>query len=613
MKDSLGHRPLITTVFVVAIAGSPTLNPAFAQTQTGTPTPPPSQTEPSASLAEGDRLRDSGDLPGALRIYRAVQTKQPSLEGQQRIAGAEDKLGQHGTAYVEYALLLDRYGTTLEPARKRAIESRLRELDELTGMLSLEPLMPNAVVRIDGRKVDDSLLSRPIRVTRGERRITVEQPGYRAVTLTQSVGATMAKVTLPLDPLPVTATLNVSSLSSAEVDLYLDGKKVGPLPQHLQLSLGEHVLHADGPKVYAEPRKVQLTSAASHQDLTLNLLEKPATLSIDPVAPDTVLYVDAKPLGTGLRNVELPPGRHSLELRRPGFRTQKLVLEVQAGQRNSLRAAPYVAESIAVKPVTPPPQPLTVEKPPPAEKSAKPAEQEQPPLPRIPEAEEEESRFSGFYGALIVPVMLGGDSTHSYTNHCPADTYSGACTTTAPRGGGLGLRMGYVYEWIGLELFAAGAVDVSTSELKLPPLDTIPQEVQTVAGKNVFVRAGGLLGGGVRFSTPIQGIRVTLGADYVYVARKVLAIPDSFMGASLGYSVPGYFIDGGIQLGSTPGARFYLGAFLFIENAHNLVLNRNLESLTGTSVTIPQELKTMTVYQGRQYFFGPLLGIAFGH
>ena len=402
MKDCLRHRPFITTIFVVAIAGSPAHNPAFAQTQTGNPTPPPPRTEPSASLAEGDRLRDSGDLPGALRIFRAVQTKQPSLEGQHRIAETEDKLGQHGTAYVEYALLLDRYGTTLEPAKKRAIESRLRELDALTGMLSLEPLMPNAVVRIDGRKVDDSLLSRPIRVTRGERRIAVEQPGYRPVTLTQSVGATMAKVTLPLDPLPVTATLNVSSLSSAEVDLYLDGKKVGPLPQHLQLSMGEHVLHADGPKVYAEPRKVQLTVAASHQDLTLNLLEKPATLSIDPVAPDTVLYVDAKPLGTGFRNVELPPGKHSLELRRPGFRTQKLVLDVQAGQRNSLRAAPYVAESTSVNPVTPPPQPLTVEKPPPAEKSAKPTEQEQPALPRKPEAEEEESRFSGFYGALIV-------------------------------------------------------------------------------------------------------------------------------------------------------------------------------------------------------------------
>ena len=111
----------------------------------------------------------------------------------------------------------------------------------------------------------------------------------------------------------------------------------------------------------------------------------------------------------------------------------------------------------------------------------------------------------------------------------------------------------------------------------------------------------------------MQGLRFTVGADYLYIYRKVIAIPDSFAGASLGYSVPGWFIDGGIQLGSTPGARFYLGAFALIEQAHDLPLTRNLAALGIDPSLVPAELTQMSVYRGRQIFYGPLLGIAFGH
>jgi hypothetical protein len=122
-----------------------------------------------------------------------------------------------------------------------------------------------------------------------------------------------------------------------------------------------------------------------------------------------------------------------------------------------------------------------------------------------------------------------------------------------------------------------------------------------------------MYGIGARLAIPMQGLRLTVGADYLFVYRKIYAIPDSFAGAQLSYTTPGWLIDGGIQLGSTPGARFYLGVFALIEQAHDLPLTRNLRALGLDPSLVPEAMTQMKVYAGRQVFYGPMLGIAFGH
>lgn len=418
-------------------------------------------------------------------------------------------------------------------------------------------------------------------------------------------------------PVAATGTLSVTPSTPTQVTLFVDGRAVGPLPQRVELTPGLHELTALGDAVEARPTRVNIEAGKS-LEIALNIVPRLASFEIDPVAPDAVLIVDQLPVGSGKRTVALAPGHHELELRRQGFKSQRLMLEVRPGQRQVLRAAGYIPDPTAATPLTNAPAPSAVpaSDTPPNGPSAPPQSTpppEQSKTPALAPREAPESRYTGIFGSFIVPIMLGGKSTHSYVDDCPAKTYGGACTTSAPRGGGLGLRLGYFYEWVGLELMGAGAVDVSTTELKLPPIPTISTEMQDAAGRSVFVRGGGMFGIGVRLAVPMQGLRLTVGADYLYIYRKVVVVPDSFAGSSLGYSVPGWFIDGGIHLGSTPGARFYLGAFVLIEQAHDLPLTRNLAALGIDPTLVPAELTQMTVYRGRQVFYGPLLGIAFGH
>jgi hypothetical protein len=565
--------------------------------------------------AEGDRLRSTGDLAGALQIYRAVFARAESADVQRRIAETEDRLGHSGYAYSEYAKLVDRFGSQLTRGEQRRIEKRLKELDRSTGLLVLDPLPPAAVVRVDDQLVPGNLRSTPLRLARGERRIEVAIPNHVPVRLVVTIGEVPTRRTLTIEPLATTTSVGIAARDGIALDLYVDGTRIGPLPQRVQLTVGKHTLSANGETHFVPPQVLEVDTTTP-KDLELPAIEKPAIVEIDPAAPDATLYLDERPIGTGARRLELTPGKHLLELRRTGYRVQRLTYDAKPGRVNVLRAAAYVPMRGLPNASVPGPAPTDRGSPAPtvsnSTKPSKPSHSTDHARGPASHAPDDEDAFRGLYGELFVPIMLGGQSTHSYVSSCPADAYGGTCSTTAPRGGGLALRLGYFYEWLGIEIFGAGAVDVSSAQLGLPPIASVTDDMRALAERTVFLRAGGLVGGGLRLSTPIKGIRVSLGADYLHVARKVIAIPDSFVGASLGYSAPGYFLDGGLELGSTPGTRFYLGAFLFIENAPDLVLNRDLTSL-GITTTVPSELTTMTVYRGRQYLFGPLLGLTFGH
>lgn len=428
--------------------------------------------------------------------------------------------------------------------------------------------------------------------------------GYTPLVAAQTPPTFSQQGTLPLQDsvLPTRGVLVISAASQATVSVLVDGRPFGVLPQRIELEPGMHDIAGLAADLEFYPIRVHV-DAGQTVSVTLTAVPRLAWFEIDPGASDAQLFVDGKLFGAGKQTLSLSPGHHELELRRTGYKSQRLDLAAAAGQRAKLTAAAYIpvpaspAAATSAREVQPtlPPEP-----------SHQPQSQALPP-------KTDSSPYTGIYGSLIVPIMLGSKATHSYLTDCPATPFGGACTASAPRGGGLALRMGFFYEWLGIELVGAGAVDVSTSELRLPPIATISSAMQDAAGRSVFVRGGGMYGIGARLAIPMQGLRLTVGADYLFIHRKVYAIPDSFTGASLSYTTPGWFIDGGIQLGSTPGARFYLGAFAMIEQAHTLPLTRDLRALGLDPSLVPEALTHMQVYQGRQIFYGPLLGIAFGH
>ncbi len=518
------------------------------------------------------------------------------------MAETEDALFRQGPAHDAYTELLLRHTTELEPTVRARVEQRLVELSQITGLVNLVGTPPGTEVRVDGEMVGTTPLPRPLRLTRGERRLDLFKQDFEIRSLTVVVGANPAEVPAELTPVTTTGTLSVRGTTNEKADLYVNEQLVGPLPISLELQAGTHQIKAVGPTVMSSVLKVTIRRRES-TPVALDLFPRPGEVDIDALMTDCSILVDGVVVGQGRYRGALPAGRHEIELRRPGFATQRQIVVLEPGRLSTLRAGPFLAQTGGSSGA-------------PSAALARDAEGRE-----VPEAEPDDP-YNGIYGQLFVPLMLGGPATHSYTDQCPAQAYHGGCTVTAPKGGGLALRLGYSFlDWIGIEALAAGAVDVTIAQFAIPaeaisvPDSPITQDLIDLAGRSAFVRAGGIFGGGLRINTPMQGIRFSLGVDYVFVSRKVFAIPDSFTGANLSYSVPGWFIDGGVQLGGTPGGRLYLGFFYFTESPHDLPLNRDLSALglTPEQTAVADELVAMTIYRGRQTFFGPLLGIAFGH
>ncbi len=553
----------------------------------------------ATGLEDGDRLRDSGQLIEALRVYRSLLVSAPNASTKQRVAEVEERLGQLGVAYEEYAQLLDHYGQALTASQHNAIETRLNALSELTGLLDLECSPDGSMLSIDGRVVAKTPLPRPLRVTRGGRRLKLQHEGFRDHEAQLTISELRTRLVVTLQSLPKNRWFEIRGTTGVAAELFVDGRRIGPLPQRVELTPGEHELRAAGPAAESRSERLRITDS-SPSTLALDLRPRLANIELEPGADDAILLLDGHPVAQGHYRGTLTPGPHELELRRPGFASQRLKLDAQPGADYPLRVGHWTPHATAPPPADAPPNselhPNTAVGPGPRASKRDPFDD-----------------YYGIYGAVLAPIALGGPSTHQYNDDCPATALGGGCSTTGPKGGGLALRLGYAFGWFGVEALGGALVDVTTAELKLPAVPTINPKLLDLAGRGGYVRAGGLVGGGLRISTPLQGIRFTAGADLVYISRRVLLIPDSYAGTTLTYGTTAFMFDAGILLGETPGAKFYLGGFAWLESSPDLTVTRDLASLGVDPALVPASLQTVTLYRGKQFMYGPMIGIAFGH
>lgn len=133
----------------------------------------------------------------------------------------------------------------------------------------------------------------------------------------------------------------------------IDGIEAGatPLAAPLRVAAGRHVVDAVA-SGYLPARVEVIVAGQSHVSSTLELRPSEARLAHVEVhcpLPGAEIYVDGALVGqTPLRaSVTTEPGERSVELRRPGYRTQKQVITLQDGARGELSFDPEVDPSVS--------------------------------------------------------------------------------------------------------------------------------------------------------------------------------------------------------------------------------------------------------------------------
>jgi tetratricopeptide (TPR) repeat protein len=189
--------------------------PGSAAPGSAAPAPPAAATAPVASPADprealeaahlafqrGNALRESGDLPGALREFERAYELSPAFQVLYFVGALNVDLQQWARARQAFELYLQLGAGQLGPERIAEVQLHLEELGKHTATLTLTLNVPGAEVQVDGSKLTSTTISGLILDT-GEHVVRVSKPGFQPLeqVVRANVGENLHLV-LPLSPL----------------------------------------------------------------------------------------------------------------------------------------------------------------------------------------------------------------------------------------------------------------------------------------------------------------------------------------------------------------------------------------------------------------------------
>ena len=221
---------------------------------------------------------------------------------------------------------------------------------------------------------------------------------------------------------------------------------------------------------------------------------------------------------------------------------------------------------------------------------------------------------SGLYFDIFGIGLFGLESTHDWNQSCPevTDPKTGedmglSCDTRIPIGGALGVRLGYLLRGtVGFEGFAIGAGDWSRASLDGLDVPGVPASLEAMH----IGRVGGVLGAGLRLSTPTAGMKLRAGLGPGVAFRRVYTNVSSLDGLSTNYTAPMLLGDVSLIIGDS----LTIGFVYWAEFSKTVRIEPDLSSIPGAeeAAAAYTQIEGVTVFQGTQWFIGPMIGFHHG-
>ena len=412
----------------------------------------------------------------------------------------------------------------------------------------------------------------------------------RTVTLVKKYLATGGDLLTADDRTEATALLNAIesftvlltiNVNEPDAEIFVDDASVGkaPLKEPITVDIGTRKVTARK-QGFREATVSQPIGGSKSATIELKLQAEVHEGEIKILSiPRAHIFIDAKEVGVGGFLGKVPSGGHTLRVVAEGMQPYQSELVVADDEKRTVEV-PLAPEVDVTKLV----------------------EEKRGPV------------YRGFYGAFTTPFWFG--SGGAYSNPNLRQESSPLISLNAK------LMMGYTFGWFGLEGMAmfsfGGRIDVkyydSTSGQFLrenyPQLGAFFGAGARVTSKHPIIRFTGAFGMG----TVIRQIAKNSEDIFTYSPcennRGTAGCPSNNGSApSPGYSAFALAGDLGITLGGgSPTAKFFIGLDWLVEVPPDLTIT------AGPS--IPMQYTTngkVTIVHGPQVYFGPTIGIGFGH
>jgi hypothetical protein len=546
------------------------------------------KSEAARHLEAGDEALKAGDAATAIREYEAARAVKPSFEASLGLARAERTRGDNLKAREQLQSITTEFGSKLDEKQKGQLDAERTRVSAGIASLLLDVKEPGASVTLDGRSVGTTPLSAPIELNAGNYELSVKKAGFAADVRKLELTGGQNRVAVTLVRESKTSKLVITSQGSEPLTVFVNDQSVGTAPLSIDVAPGTYKISGKSAGKQAAPQTIQIELGQT-TNVALAAADVPGTARVSAGDPEAVIFIDDRPVGKGDWQAELAPGPHQLRIERPGYEAHSQPLEIVAAERVIVDQVPYRAKGAA-----------------------------------DPEA------YKGIFVNVALLGLFGVSPTNELAVDCPANSTGGGCTSTAPAGGGLGVRVGYQYGWVGFEGIVLGSVDASTTEASYE--FGTPPELGDYYGvardeKYAFIRYG--FGGGVgarfasedkflRFTGGLSGIVMWRTAQYTRATNSTEGIPDAVDDNSEteSYVNPGAMTDIGVMIGNTPGIKFHAGITFLVEFAPNHVPVPGIESRLGGFMpegpSEPYGTPEVDVSREAQFMFGPFLAMQIG-
>jgi hypothetical protein len=517
-----------------------------------------------------------------LTSYKLDATKRSPLRN---AADCQRKLNRFADAYESYARLLEAHGAKLKPAERKAIERELAELGQLTGAIEVVVNEAGAEVAVDGAAIGSSPLARAKRVSIAKHKVRVTKPGFDPFEADVEIASMSAvKVSVELRPESALGRLSVREQSGKPVHVLVDGKDVGPAPWEGELPPGDHTLELKGDKLSAEKRTITIARKEAAQ-VVLAAESSVGQLRVTATPVTAQITVDGKPVGNGAWEADVEPGVHQIEV---------ALGEAIARREVTIRRGESMTQEVplVVGPVVAPP--------------------------------EYTGLYGGFtlgFGVWLTPPKVG--------LHFNSTTEAGGAESAGiPQSIPLTMRIGYAFRYLAVEFVGTLTVMHENEHFQVPTAlantGTVGSSYSTDA-----VGVSGFFGVGPRYATKTEPVRFTASIAPGVVVRMINfndnynngnnsngSCPNGCQQMSFGpttsWVAPGLHADLGLMFGSTPGAKFLLGAEVWADFPHTIVIGPDNQSPLPSDV-FPRSDRSFVLAKSPEVFVGPTLGVQWGH
>jgi hypothetical protein len=576
------------------------LGPASAQTPG--PSAPP-QTAPATAPSPKDAAEAKRHFEAGKKLYAEHACTEALAEFEaayglvhrpsmlRNIALCHRELRHFADAYDAYDRLLKIHGAELAAADREAVKQALDELSELSGSLVVTSNEAGANVEVDGKSLGATPLAGPTRVSLAAHHVVVTKPGFepfeKEITL-QSNQLVTVEAALALEI--TTGHVAVREANGDPVDVFIDGQDMGPAPWEGNLPPGEHTLEAKGPKFASERRPFTLVKK-QQLDLSVDATTTTGHVRITTLPASASIAFDGNDVGVGAFDADVAPGEHRVVVTLEEARAEREV-NVARGQIVALDIPLPVSGEPIYRPV-----------------------------------------YTGVFGRINLFFALSPTTAAVY----PASNVSngnGGSSASIAYGVGAALHIGYAFDLFAVEFFAAGLFD--GYGFRAPTNTTGTTSNNTEGSGDGVLNLGGFFGVGARVTSRGPVVRYTaalipglavhlsgLGGDGGYGSdsnnngnstpcnSSLNPCSSSSSLGPVGYAAPGLAFDGGMLVGHTPGAKFFLGITAWMDFAPTLYAGPDTGAPLPASDFYPG--RALEVVSGVQFFFGPTLGVQWGH